>query len=413
MNRIFHIDMDAFFVAVERTQDLSLVGKPVVVGGEPGKRGVVTCASYEARPYGLKAGMPLSQAQRLCPHAIFIPGRFRLYQEVSERFMDILASFSPFLEPLSLDEAYLDMTGFESIYGQPIAAASAIKENVHSQLGVVASIGIASSKVAAKVASDLEKPDGLVEVPSGEDARFLAPLSVKELPGIGSKTAHTLRQVLKVSTVGELAQVQSVVLHRVFGAWGDLLHLWANGSSSSPVSPPGPSKSISRETTFYEDVREQGVLLRTLRYLAEHICQELREGQRKAQCVTVKVRFADFSTVSRQVALKEPASDNQSVFQMGAQLLLGEVRERHLPVRLIGIGVSDLVERQEQLTLMEGPQQRMERLSLTMDSLRRKYGFTAIQTGCTFLMGRSSHLPELVSSFTRPRFDRALVAARR
>ena len=388
MKRIFHIDLDAFFVAVERAHNPSLMGKPVVVGGEAESRGVVTCASYEARPYGLRAGMPLWKAHRLCPHAIFLTGRFHKYKEVSEGFIEILGSFSPFLEPLGLDEAFLDMTGFQSLYGPPADAAREIKTRVHKDLKVIASVGIASSKVAAKVASDYGKPDGLVEIPPGEDASFLSTLPVEQLPGVGAKTGVVLRTVLGVHTVGGLAQVSTPVLRRTFGVWGDLLHLWANGLDPSPVAPPGPPKSISRETTFIHDTGDRSFLLSTLRYLAERVGAELRQEKKRARGIVVKVRYADFETITRHCTIKVPAADDQTIFEAGAALLIKAIQERNVQLRLIGIGVADLVASTEQLAFFESPQKRAEQLSAVMDKIRSKYGFTSLQTGRTFRLGQ-------------------------
>ena len=391
MHRIFHIDLDAFFVEVERTHAPSLIGKPVVVGGEVNSRGVVTCASYEARPYGLRAGMPLSQAYRLCPHATYLTGRYDRYAEVSAGLMDILGSFSPFIEPLGLDEAYLYMTGFESLYGPLGQVAGEIKAWVRRDLGVVAFIGIASSKVVAKVASDFDKPDGLVEVPPGADAWFLAPLVVEQLPGVGAKTAQTLRELLGVETVGDLAALPSTVLRRTFGAWGDLLHLWANGQDHSPVHGPEPPKSIGRETTFHRDSRDPSFLVAILRYLAERVGTELRQEGKKARCVSAKVRFSDFQTVSHQRTLKTPVSHDQGIFEAGATILVKTLKERKEKVRLIGISVSDLVEDTAQLALFKHPEERFLNLSTTLDRVRDRYGFTSRQTGRTFLL--AGHFP--------------------
>ena len=384
MKRIFHIDLDTFFVAVERVLDPSLVGKPVAVGGKPGSRGVVACASYEAREYGLRAGTPVSRAYRLCPHAIYLEGHFHHYQKFSEAFMAILGRYSPFLEPPGIDEAYLEMTGFESLYGSLRSAAVRIKRDVRKELGIVASVGIASCKVAAKVASDYGKPDGLVEIPPGGDAAFLAPLPVRELPGIGPRTAEVLIQRLGITTVGELAQVNPLVLRRNFGVWGDLLHLWANGQDSSPVTYVAePPKSISRETTFPQDMADRRMLLATLRYLAERVGAGLRREGKRARCVSVKVRYGDFRTVTHQCSVKTPVSHDDGIFEVGVSLFLRTLKERPGRVRLIGIGVSELVEDAPQLALFDMPMERLERLSRTLDTIRRKHGFASIQRGRT------------------------------
>ncbi|MCZ6867783.1 MAG: DNA polymerase IV [Chloroflexi bacterium] len=391
MRRVFHIDLDAFFVEVERAHDPSLIGRPVVVGGEANSRGVVTCASYEARPYGLRAGMLLTQAYRLCPDAIYLTGRYDRYAEVSRGFHDLLASYSPFIEPLGMDEAFLDMTGFESLYGPLGRVAGEIKEQVRRDLKITASVGIASSKVVAKVASDYGKPDGLVEVPAGMDARFLAPLPVVDLPGVGDKTARTLREVLEVESVGDLAALPPTALRRAFGAWGDLLYLWARGEDHSPVHGPEPPKSIGRETTFHQDSRDVSFLLSTLRYLAERVGAELRKEGKKARCVSARVRFSDFETVSHQRTLKTPVSHDEGIYEAGAAILLKTLKERREKARLIGKSVSDLVLNVPQMTLFRRPEEKFLDLSAVMDKVRDRYGFTSLQTGRTFVL--SGHFP--------------------
>ena len=390
--RVFHVDLDAFFVAVERALDPSLEGRPVVVGGDPGARGVVACASYEARRYGLRAGMPLRQAQRLCPHAVFLPGRYERYAQVSARFHAILAEYSPLVEPLGLDEAFVEMTGTERLLGPAAQVAREVRERVRRECRVTASIGIAGSKVTAKVASDACKPDGLLEVPPGEDATFLAPLPVGQVPGIGPRTVEELGR-LGVRTVGELARVPPGVLRRRFGVYGVALHRWATGQDDTPVRPPEAPKSISRETTFPEDTADRPFLLATLRYLAERVGAEVRQEGMRARCVVVKVRYGDFHTVSRQRALAEPVADNESLYRAGEALLLRALAERPMRVRLIGIGVSSLVAGATQLALLDGgPWLRHERLAQALDRVRAKYGFAALQTGRTLLLRQ--HFPE-------------------
>ena len=382
MKRVFHIDLDAFFVEVERAHNPSLVGKPVVVGGKAnGSRGVVTCASYEARPYGLRAGMPLSQAYRLCPGAVYLSGRYDHYAAVSQGFHQLLASYTPFVEPLGLDEAFMDMTGFESLYGPLRQVAQEIKRQVHRDLSVIASVGIASSKVVAKVASEYGKPDGLVEVPEGTDAGFLAPLPVRELPGVGEKTAQTLREVLGVKLVGDLAKVPPTALRGAFGARGDLLHLWANGQDHSPVHGPEPPQSIGRETTLRHDTGDLALLTSTLRYLTERVGADLRREAKRTRCVSVKVRFSDFKTVSHQTTLKTPLSHDQGIYNAGEAILLRTLKERKKLVRLIGISVSDLLPQVTQTALFDQEDQKFVNLSAAIDKVRDRYGFTSVQTG--------------------------------
>jgi len=380
--QIMHIDLDAFFVSVEQALNPELRGKPVVVGGRPDRRGVVASASYEARRFGLHAGMPLTTAYRLCPQAVFIEGSFSKYRDASQRFMNILADFSPYLEPLSLDEAYLDVTGFESIYGSIHQMAVAIKQRIRNELGLCASIGIASCKVVAKVASELSKPDGLLEVAAGGERSFLAPLPIAKLPGIGKKTERVL-DGLGITTIGELSIMPLDALKSHFGASGEILRRFANGIDDRKVEPPAAAKSISRETTFGRDTRDRSWLKATLRYLGERVGSELRQRGKQARCVTLKLRYADFTTITRSHTLSQPSHTDQAIFDTGAKLLKRELTQGKQPIRLIGIGVSNLVEPGRQLDMLDTSAQRLEQLNRAIDRIRNKYGFTAIQTGRT------------------------------
>jgi len=377
-----HIDLDAFFVSVEQVENPQLKGKPVVVGGRPEGRGVVASASYEARAFGLRAGMPLLTASRLCPQAIFIQGSFPKYRRASERFMAILASFSPYLEPMGLDEAYLDATGFESIYGSARQMAVKIKQRIKNELGLTASVGIASGKVVAKVASELSKPDGLLEVAAGKERSFLAPLPVAKLPGIGKKTEQKLKS-LSIDTIGKLSIMSLKALKSHFGASGEVLHRFAKGIDHREVKPPATAKSISRETTFAKDTRDRPRLKATLRYLGERVGADLRQRGKRARCITLKLRYADFTTITRRHTLSQTSDSDQTIFDVGVGLLNEALSQGRQPVRLIGIGVSELVEAGRQLEMLDTSAQRWEQLNKAIDRIRKKYGFTAIQTGRT------------------------------
>ncbi|MEE9366766.1 MAG: DNA polymerase IV, partial [Dehalococcoidales bacterium] len=371
--------------------------------GQPDRRGVVAASSYEARAYGVHSAMPLLTASRLCPQAVFIEGNYKRYRQASEKFMAILADFSPYLEPLGIDEAYLDVTGFESLHGSIRKMAEKIKQRVKDELGICASIGIASSKVVAKVASDLSKPDGLLEVPTGEERAFLAPLPVAKLPGIGKKSERVLKG-LGVSTIGQLATLSFKELESHFGAWGKLLHNHANGIGDDKVEPPAAAKSTSRETTFTRDTRNSSFLKATLRYLSERVGSDLRQKGKLARCVTLKLRYADFTTITRQQTLAQAADADQTIFETGLKLLKNEFSGERQAVRLIGIGVSHLVEGGKQPDMLDPTGQRMEQLNAAIDRIRKKYGFTAIQTGRTLQLrdifpesddGYSLHTPSL------------------
>ncbi len=377
-----HIDLDTFFVSVEQADNPELKGKPVVVGGKPGGRGVVATASYEARAFGLHSAMPIATAVRLCPQAIFIEGNYSRYAEVSKKFMAILADFSPFLEPMGLDEAYLDVTGFESLHGTIRQMAIKIKQRVKEDLRINASIGIASCKVVAKVASDESKPDGLIEVPSGGEAAFLAPLAIRKLPGVGKKTEQVLAG-LGIHTIGQLARMPLPALKSRFGAFSDMLYRHANGIDNSPVTPPGEAKSISRETTFEEDTHDIVLLSGTLRYQAERVGADLRELGKQTKCISIKVRYADFTTITRQSTLPQMTDLDQIIYQTGYNLLQKAIATNRQAIRLVGIGVSGLSQPGNQLSLMDNAEQRLGKLNKAVDRIRDKYGFGAIQTGRT------------------------------
>jgi len=382
---IMHIDLDAFFVSVEQVLNPELRDKPVVVGGKPDRRGVVAAASYEARAFGLHAGMPLVTASRLCPQAIFIQGSFPRYRHASQRFMAILGDFSPFLEPISLDEAYLDVTGFESIHGSIHQMALTIRQRIKDELGLCASVGIAGCKVVAKVASELSKPDGLLEVASSEERAFLAPMPVEKLPGIGKKTERILKG-LGVHTILDLSLLPLSTLKIHFGASGEVLHRFSNGIDNRKVLPPSAAKSISRETTFGEDTRNVTLIEATLRYLSERVGAYLRQRARQAKCVTLKLRYADFTTITRSHTLLQTTDTDQTIFDTGVNLLHKALSAEKQAVRLIGIGVSNLAEPGHQLAMLDPSAQRLEKLNRVIDRIRNRYGFTAIQTGRTLLL---------------------------
>lgn len=385
VRQIMHIDLDAFFVSVEQVLNPSLKGKPVIVGGRPDRRGVVATASYEARAFGIHSAMPLITASRLCPQAIFIEGSYPRYREASQKFMAILADFSPYLEPLGLDEAYLDATGFESIHGSIRQMAASIKGRVKGELGICASIGIATSKVVAKIASDLSKPDGLLEVPAGDERPFLSRLPVDKLPGIGEKSERLLKG-LGVTTIGGLAALSPQLLKARFGTYGEVIRNHASGIDDRSVEPPGEAKSISRETTFGQDTRDSALLAATLRYLGERVGSELRKQGKQARCVAIKLRYADFTTLTRQQTLRQPTDTDQAIFDTGYGLLKRELALGRQPVRLIGIGITNLVDAGRQLDMLDSSARRLEKLNTAIDRIRDRYGFTAIQTGRTLVL---------------------------
>lgn len=391
--RVMHIDLDAFFVSVEQVFDPSLKGKPVAVGGVPGKgRGVVTAASYEARRYGIRAGIPLSQAQRLCPNCLFVPGHWERYGEASKMFMAILADFSPFIEPGGLDEAWLDVTGFESLHGSLAEMGGKIRKRIRNEIGIAASIGIAGSKIAAKVASKTAKPDGLAEVPPGGEAAFMDPLPIGRMPGVGEKTEKALH-ALGIRTLGELAKMPLDCLTGRFGSYGEMLKLHAQGIDRSRVHPPAEAKSISAERTFDADSGDRQFLEATLRYLSEQIGARLRRYGRKASAVHIRVRWADFSVVSRQRTLGFATDSNEAIFGEALKLLGAVLSGSRQSVRLLGVGLANLSGGEGQMPLDEGGAARLASIDRALDRIRKKYGFGAIQTGRTLTIGRRAEPP--------------------
>jgi len=377
---IFHIDLDAFFVSVEQALNPKLKGKPVIVGGDPERRGVVSSASYEAREFGIHAGMPLSQARRLSPQATFLQANFSRYRDASARFMQILADFSPSIEPSGIDEAYLDVTGYEQPYGSPRKLAIAMKERIYEELNVTASVGIATCKVIAKIASDSCKPDGLLEIAPGEEQDFLNPLPVAKLPGVGQKTEQALKH-MGINTVGELASLPSEVVKEHFGKFGIAVHRYAKGIDERRVEAPGESKSISQEVTFAQDTLDRHFLEANLRHMCQEVGAELRCRHKQAGCVTLKSRYADFTTITRQTALKVASNSEQVIFATASQLLNRVLAQNGKLIRLIGVKVSNLVGREKQLDMFDSEAKRTENLNRAIDQIRRKYGQAAIKPG--------------------------------
>jgi DNA polymerase-4 len=334
-----HVDLDAFFVSVEQAHRPELRGKPVVVGGRPDARGVVAAASYEARAFGVHSAMPLKTAARLCPQCIFVEGNFSRYREASQKFFAILSDFTPFIEPGGLDEAWLDVTGFESLHGSMRNMALAIKKRVKDEIGIVVSVGIAGSKVVAKIASEASKPDGLIEVEPGGDAEFMAPLPIRQMPGVGVKTEAALKR-LGIDTIGKIAKMPPDSLKRLLGSHGGHLRNMSLGLDDSPVLPPGEAKSISRETTFAEDMHDRATLEATLRYLAERVGRSLRQNGKLIKCVSIKLRFADFDTLTRNRTLPQATDADELIFEAGLRLARTALEKEKRAVRLIGIGVA-------------------------------------------------------------------------
>ena len=373
---ILHVDLDAFFAAVEQRDRPELRGKPVVVGvGGRSDRGVVSAASYEARTFGIHSAMPLRTAARLCPSAVFVPVDGRKYGAVSKQVMEILRRYTPAVEQISIDEAFLDVAGSEALHGTPTEMARSIKSAVHDELQLRVSVGVATTKLVAKVASDLEKPDGLVVVAAGTEAGFLAPLPISRLWGVGAKTASILAE-FGVRTVGDLAALPDDLLARRFGRQGPLLAQRARGIDASPVSAGDPARSVSHEHTFDVDTADQEVLERTLLALSEGVASRLRAGGVKARTIAVKVRDSSFHTISRQRTLAEPTDQTEDVF--AAALELARPQLKGVRVRLLGVGASQLGHG-EQMGLFAAEDERRRKATEAADAIRKRYGSQAIR----------------------------------
>jgi len=373
---ILHVDLDAFFAAVEQRDRPELRGKPVIVGGGgPNQRGVVSAASYEARRFGVHSAMPLREAGRRCPQGVFLPVDGRKYQAVSREVMAILRHFTPLVEPISIDEAFLDVTGSRELFGDGPTIARAIKEAVRDQVGLTISVGVATTKLVAKIASDLEKPDGLVVVPRGTEADFLAPLEISRLWGVGAKTAGALHEY-GVRTMGDLAALPVDLLERRFGKHGSTLADRARGIDADRVVGDGEAaKSVGHEHTFDVDTSDPEEIERTLLAMSDGVAGRLRATGVRASTVTVKVRDSSFRTITRQRTLPEPTDLTEPIFRVALELARPEVRG--LRIRLLGVSASHLGER-EQLAMFSDDDPRRRRAVEAADRLRRRFGERAV-----------------------------------
>jgi DNA polymerase-4 len=388
---ILHVDMDAFYASVEQRDRPELHGQPVIVGADPKGRGVVSAASYEARRFGVHSAMPIGRAARLCPDAAFLPVDMDKYAGVSREVMAILADFTPLLEPLSIDEAFLDVTGTERLHGDGAAVARTIKSRITTALRLTASVGVAANKFVAKVASDLRKPDGLVVVAPGTEADFLAPLPVSRLWGVGRVTGAGL-EAMGVSTIGQLAAVPAAYLAARFGESGRALHDLSLGRDDRAVEPFAPPKSMGAEETFGRDHRDVERLAATLREQAERVARELREGGYAGRCVTLKLRFADFSTLTRRHT-DDPTQDGLLIYRR-ARALLERIPLRQ-PVRLIGLSVSGLEPAAAgQLSLLEPDTLRRERLARAIDRVTTRFGEASLRPASLLRDPRRRRPPE-------------------
>lgn len=372
---IIHCDLDAFFAAVEQRDNPSLKGKPVIIGGQPPSRGVVATASYEARKYGIKSAMPLTQAYRLCPHAVFLPVDMARYKEASRQVLAILSSYTPIIEPLSIDEAFLDVSGCTSIFRPAEKIAESIKKRVKTEVGLNISVGISYNKFLAKLATELGKPDGLEIIRPEEALDILRPLPVSYLWGVGAKSQQKLKS-LGVNTIGDLGQTKPEKLEKHLGSPAFLLWELANGIDKRKVEPYRERKSIGKETTFQHDADDFSKLEKTMLYFAGLIGRRLREENISARKITVKVRYSNLKTITRSKTLKEPF-DSDSVIYNAAGELLKQVYNAGEKVRLIGLYVGSLQSSAgwEQGTLFADDQTPPNvHLDKVLDKIRQRFG---------------------------------------
>ena len=377
---IIHVDMDAFFAAVEVLDNPALVGKCVIVGGGS-NRGVVCAASYEARKYGVHSAMPMYQAKKSCPHGIFLHPRRHRYKELSRRIMAILEEFSPVVEQVSIDEAYVDITGSNQLYGSPADIGKRIKERIRLELGLSCSVGITPLKFLSKIASDMNKPDGLTLIPPEMVSDFIAQLPVSKVPGVGRRTREHL-DLLGIRTLGDVRKYSAEQLNRWLGKHGKRLAEIAAGIDHSKVTVLRPVKSISSEETLPADTRDVVKLRRYLLKQAEDVGRQLRKHGLRAGTITMKVKHSDFSQITRQIGLSSRTRSSESLFKAACELLANYRSSK--PVRLIGMGASDLSEKAApvQMTLFGDPEPealKWETVDTTVDAISRRFGPEAVK----------------------------------
>jgi len=380
---IFHVDMDAFFVSVEELYDPSLKGKPVVVGGQRHERGVVSAASYAARKFGVHSAMPLRTAAKLCPQAIFVDGHPERYRECSEKVFAVLTSFSPQVEMASIDEAYLDMTGTTRLHGPPLKAANALHERMKAQTRLNCSVGIGTSRLVAKVSSAQAKPNGVLWIVPGEEAKFLAPLDVREIPGVG-KVMESQLHALGIKKVGDLAKLEDSELENRFGKWGLALAGKARGEDAggwfdNEVGADIEAKSISHEHTYNEDTADISQLEATLMRLSEMVGRRLREANFHARTIQLKLRYKDFTTITRAHTLPAPTQLDTEIFEQARALFRANWKKGQ-QVRLLGVHAASFTEGAGQMDLLEGGrQQRWKDALAAADRLRDRYGESSVK----------------------------------
>lgn len=377
INYIAHFDLDAFFVSVELLKKPELRGKPLIVGGD-GQRGIVAACSYEARKYGIQSAMPAMTAKRLCPHAIFLKGSYHEYSTYSRLVTDIIASSVPNYEKASIDEFYVDMSGMDKFFGVS-QYTNELREKIMNETGLPISYGLSTSKLVSKMATNEAKPNGYLEIPAGKETAFLWPLSVDKIPGVGKQTVTEL-QSMGILSIEQLAKTPPDQLEYSFGKWGKRMWQKAHGIDDNPVEPYSEQKSLSHENTFHEDGNDINFLHKELVRLCEETAYDLREEKKLTGCVTVKIRYSDFETVSRQEVIDYTALDD--VLMAKVKSLFNKLYRKGNKVRLLGVRFSHLIPFTVQMNLFD---QSIEKLQLykTIDKIKSQFGHDVISKGTT------------------------------
>jgi DNA polymerase-4 len=376
---ILHIDMDAFYASVEKLDNPRLRHKCVIVGGTS-NRGVVSAASYEARRFGVHSAMPIYQAKQRCPHGVFVPPRMGRYKEVSKKVMALLKEFSPLVEPVSIDEAYMDITGCRRLFGEPHEIAHEIKRKIKETLQLTCSVGVAPNKFLAKIASDLEKPDGLTLIMPEQVPQFIESLPIKKVPGVGKKTVRQL-EALGIRILGDVQRLPEKALLKHLGKFGRRLRALSSGSDASPVTPHTPHKSISTEHTLAADTRDVKLLKRYLLRQSAEVARQLRQAGVHARTIVIKIKNADFKTVTRRTTIAVPTQSSETIYKHAAQLIDNfKITQK---IRLIGVGTTGFsaVTASVQMSLFdqkEKPNDNWEKVDKALDSISQKFGKNAI-----------------------------------
>jgi DNA polymerase-4 len=372
---ILHIDMDAFYASVEQLDNPQLKGKCVIVGGTS-NRGVVSASSYEARQFGVRSAMPIYQAKQKCPHGIFVPPRMGRYKEVSQKVMALLRDFSPLVEPVSIDEAYMDITGCQRLFGEPQETAREIKRQIKETVQLTCSIGVAPNKFLAKIASDLEKPDGLTMILPDKVSAFIDALPIKKVPGVGKKM-HRQLELLSIRTLGDVQRLPEKTLVKHLGKFGQRLHALSSGTDHSAVTPHASHKSISSERTLAADTRDTKLLKRYLLRQSEDVAKQLRKAGVRAKTITIKIKDADFKQVTRRTTITIPTQSSKTIYRYAERLMDNfKITKK---IRLIGVGTSGFssVTASLQMGLFENNEDtkdEWEKVDKTLDSIGKKFG---------------------------------------